>query len=159
MGSPIRAHHVRWHIFRVAINELIGRFIVGTVSLASWCAVGAWTGSLVVSYGLLNDGCPDLDIRQACGWRRIVDGGEMLMTRATAQRQHQKSSESPALIHGSLAPALWEAIKLSLRTRCTQSQSRPSRNIVPGRTRLFGNSSPDSLGWILAPQDRPCKQI
>jgi len=103
MGSPIRAHHVRWHIFRVAINKLIGRFIVGTVSLASWSAVGAWTLSLIGSYGLLNDGCPDLGIGQACGWRRIVNGGEVLMTRATAQRQHQKSSERPTLIHGSLA--------------------------------------------------------
>ena len=149
MGSPIRAHQVRWYVFRVAINWLIGRFIVGTVSLASWCAVGAWTGALIAGYGLLNDGCPDLDIRQACGWRRIVDGGEMLMTRATAQRQRQKSSESPALIHGSLAPAFWEAIKLSLRARYTQSQSRPSRNIVPGRTRLFGNSCPNSLGMDL----------
>ena len=65
MGSPIRAHHVRWHIFRVAINKLIGRFIEGTVSLASWCAAGAWTRSLIASYGLLNDGCPDLDIGQA----------------------------------------------------------------------------------------------
>src|SRR4029078_9421919 len=125
MASPIRAHQVRWHIFRVAINKLIGRFIVGTVSLASWRAVGAWTRSLIASYGLLNDGCSDLDIGQACGWGPIINGGGTLLRAGNAPRPHQKRSESPTLIHGSLAPAFWEAIKLGLRTRCTQSQSRP----------------------------------
>jgi len=67
----VGTHHVRWDLLGVAVNRLTGFWVfVGTVTLASWSAVGAWAGALIARYGLLHDGCPDLDLGRSCGWRR-----------------------------------------------------------------------------------------
>ncbi len=64
-----KADHVRWDILGIAVYGLTGRFLVATLTLASWSAVGAWAGALIACYGLLNDSCPDLDIGRSCrGW-------------------------------------------------------------------------------------------
>ena len=86
------------NIFRVAIDALIAWFVVGAVTLAIRCAVGARAEPLIAPYGLLNDGCPEFDIgRFRGGWGRIIDGHKGLMARATGKREKQKDGKSLSL--------------------------------------------------------------